>query len=85
MEDIRLSTLIRKYSDHINYPVYLINEDAKDSKEEKVNQSSALWTRNKNDIKKEEYESFYNQSGLNYDKPGKFFITRMKALLTLQI
>ena len=73
LEDIRLSTLIRKYSDHINYPVYLINEDAKDSKEEKVNQSSALWTRNKNDIKKEEYESFYNQSGLNYDKPWKVF------------
>ena len=73
LEDIRLSTLIRKYSDHINYPVYLINEDAKESKEEKVNQSSALWTRNKNDIKKEEYESFYNQSGLNYDKPWKVF------------
>ena len=73
LEDIRLSTLIRKYSDHINYPVFLINEDAKNSKEEKVNQSSALWTRNKNDIKKEEYESFYNQSGLNYDKPWKVF------------
>ena len=73
LEDIRLSTLIRKYSDHINYPVYLINEDEKNSKEEKVNQSSALWTRNKNDIKKEEYESFYNQSGLNYDKPWKVF------------
>ena len=43
------------------------------AKKKKVNQSSALWTRNKNDIKKEEYESFYNQSGLNYDKPWKVF------------
>ena len=39
LENIRLSTIIKKYSDHINYPVYLFNEDVKDSKEEKVNQS----------------------------------------------
>ena len=42
LEDIRLSTLIRKYSDHINYPVFLINEDAKDSKEEKSKSKFSL-------------------------------------------
>ena len=36
-------------------------------------------------ILKEEYENFYNQSGLNYDKPWKVFHNKMKALLTLQI
>ena len=71
LENLRLSTIIKKYSDHINYPVCLFDEDVKNSKEEKINQSLALWTRNKNDIKQEEYENFYNQSGLNYDKPWK--------------
>ena len=73
LEKLRLSTVIKKYSDHINYSVCLLDEDEKNSKEEKVNQSLALWTKNKNDIKKEEYENFYNNSGLNYDKPWKIF------------
>ena len=73
LESIRLSNVIKKYSDHINYPVSLLDEDDKNSKEEKVNQSLALWTKNKNDLKKEDYENFYTQSGLNYDKPWKIF------------
>lgn len=73
LESIRLSNVIKKYSDHINYPVSLLDEDDKGGKEEKINQSLALWTKNKNDLKKEDYENFYTQSGLNYDKPWKIF------------
>ncbi len=73
LENIRLSTIIKKYSDHINYPVLLLDKDDKNSKEEKINQSLALWTKNKNEITTEEYENFYTQSGLNYDKPWKVF------------
>jgi len=73
LESIRLSNVIKKYSDHINHSVCLLDEDDESSKEEKINQSIALWTKNKSEIKKEEYENFYTQSGLNYDKPWKVF------------
>ena len=43
----------------------------RDKKEEQANQSLALWTKNKKDIKEEDYNNFYTQSGLNYDKPWK--------------
>ena len=33
----------------------ILDEDDKSGKEEKVNQSLALWTKNKNDLKKEDY------------------------------
>merc|ERR1712146_461518 len=35
------------------------------------NQSQALWTKNKKNIKEEDYHNFYSQSGMNYDKPWK--------------
>ena len=71
LENIRLNNIIKKYSDHITHPIFLKNEDEKNVKEEQANQSLALWTKNKKDIKKEDYNNFYSQSGLNYDKPWK--------------
>ncbi len=71
LENIRIESIIKKYSDHINHSVYLINQDSKDAKEEKTNKSLALWTKDKSQIKHEDYESFYTQTGLNYDKPWK--------------
>ncbi len=79
LENIRLSTVIKKYSDHVNYSVYLIDEDDKNSKEAKINQSQALWTKNKTEIKKEEYEGFYTQAGPNYDKPWKVFHNKIEG------
>ncbi len=71
LEQLRLNSIIKKYSDHITHPIFLVNEDEKDKKEEQANQSQALWTKNKKDIREEDYHNFYSQSGLNYDKPWK--------------
>ncbi len=70
-EKVRIENIIRKYSDHIAHPVYINETNAKDSKEEKVNEGSALWTKDKKNIKQDEYDKFYSSLGLNYDKPWK--------------
>ena len=70
LEYLRLENIIKKYSDHVTHPIFLLDEDKKERKEEQVNQSIALWTRNKKDIKEDEYNNFYSQLG-NYDKPSK--------------
>ena len=47
-EDLRLRTLIRKYSDHIAFPVLMRKPASKDGEqpgEEAVNAARALWTR----------------------------------------
>ena len=52
----RLTALIRKYSDHIAFPVRLT---AGAEQEEMVNRGKALWTRPRSDVKDEEYVEFY--------------------------
>src|SRR5688572_16189587 len=52
----RLKTLIRKYSDHIAFPVRLAGGGQTD---EAVNKAKALWARPRTEIKDEEYVEFY--------------------------
>ncbi len=63
----QLKSLIRKYSDHISVPIEM-REEKWDETEKKmlstdawqaVNEASALWTRNKNDVTPEQYQAFY--------------------------
>merc|ERR1712178_385048 len=52
-EKIRIENIIKKYSDHITHSVFILESDAKGQKEEKINQGTALWNKDKKDIKKE--------------------------------
>ena len=81
LEHIRLSSIIKKYSNHISHQVFLCNEDEKEIKEERINDSLALWTKNKNEIKNEEYNNFYTQLGLNYDKPWKIIHNKSEGTI----
>jgi molecular chaperone HtpG len=66
LEPERLKTLIRKYSDHIAFPVRL--SSAGDS-EETVNRAKALWTRPRTEIKDAEYVEFYKHIAHDSEDP----------------
>jgi molecular chaperone HtpG len=70
-DEYRLRTLIRKYSDHIGFPVLMQVTGGKDgeAKEEAINAAKALWTRPKSDIKDEEYQEFYRHIAHAFDAP----------------
>jgi len=67
----RLRNLIRRYSDHIGFPVKMLEQKAPAAAEEEsaeqdeqpayetVNAARALWTRARTEIKDEEYQEFY--------------------------
>lgn len=65
----KIDELIKKYSNHIAFPIYLhyvqtkYNKDGKaegtENKVDQVNSASALWKRNKSELKKEDYNDFY--------------------------
>ncbi len=66
LEPWRLKSLVRKYSDHIAIPVLVRDQKpaAEEGKEpetswDQANTATALWTRNKSEIKDEEYQEFY--------------------------
>ena len=79
LEEYRLRSLIRKYSDYIRYPIRMeISKSRKkeDSDEyesyqemETLNSMVPLWQRNKKDVTEEEYESFYREKFFDYNKP----------------
>jgi molecular chaperone HtpG len=69
LEAFRLETLIRKYSDHIAFPV-LLTVDAEEGQEEKtVNSATALWTRSRTDVSDEEYQEFYKHLSHDFANP----------------
>jgi molecular chaperone HtpG len=66
--EARLETLIRKYSDHIGFPVSLRN--AGDRAEARaVNSATALWTRSRSEITDEEYREFYKHLSHDFSDP----------------
>ena len=62
----RLRALIRKYSDHVAFPVKMPSQGGTD---ETVNRAKALWTRPRAEIKDEEYVEFYKQLAHDSEDP----------------
>lgn len=66
LESLRLSHIVRTYSDHIALPVVL---EEGDGKSETLNSASALWARPKSDVTDEQYQSFYHHVSHAFDDP----------------
>ena len=77
LNDWRLRSILRKYSDHIAIPIEMpkaagYDEDGNVKQEEGfevVNQASALWARPKNDITDEQYREFYKHVAHDFEDP----------------
>ncbi|MCY9517471.1 molecular chaperone HtpG [Paenibacillus apiarius] len=82
LEEYRLKTIIKKYSDFIRYPIKMDvkgqrpKEGREDELEEyqeeqTVNSMVPIWRKNKNELTPEDYENFYNEKRYGFDKPIK--------------
>jgi molecular chaperone HtpG len=67
LDPARLRSLIRKYSDHIAFPVRLVEKPG--AEPEAVNRAKALWARPKAEIKEEEYVEFYRHIAHDSEDP----------------
>ena len=75
----KIENLITKYSDHIDFPIFLTFEDvdydkegkekSRQSKTEQINKAKAFWSRSKNELKKKEYIEFYKTLSHDNDEP----------------
>ena len=66
LEKFRLQHIIRTYSDHLTFPVELIDQDGKG---EIINRGTALWLRPKSDVSEKEYREFYKYVANAPDEP----------------
>lgn len=68
-EVIRIESLIRKYSDHIGFPVSLMAIGEEDAEAKVVNSATALWTRSRSEVTEDEYKEFYKYLSHDFADP----------------
>ncbi len=68
-EPYRLRGLVRRYSDHISFPVLMRQEGQGSRDWEPVNQAQALWTRPRSEITDEDYKQFYEHVAHDHTAP----------------
>ena len=66
---LRLRGLIRRYSDHIGFPVRMRKEGEASLDDEVVNQAKALWTLPRTEISADEYRQFYQYVAHDFTDP----------------
>jgi len=81
VDGFRLRHIIKKYSDHISLPIIMPAEGEEGKGEDTVNSATALWARNKKDIKPEEYNEFYKNVGHDFEDPLSFIHHKVEGKL----
>jgi molecular chaperone HtpG len=69
LEGFRLRSVIRKFSDHVSFPVQMKSQAEGKEEYETVNKASALWMRPKKEINDEEYTEFYKHVAHDFEPP----------------
>jgi len=87
----RLQEIVKKYSNHIAFPIFLTydksewNAEKKESIKtrvtEQVNAASAMWQRPKSELTDEDYKEFYKSITGDWEDPLFWFHTRAEGTL----
>jgi molecular chaperone HtpG len=77
----RIEAIVRKYSNHIAFPIHLQFEEDKKEISQQINAASALWRRPKSEISDEEYREFYKTISHDEEEPLHFMHTQAEGAL----
>ena len=81
LEEYKLSSIIKKYSDYIKYPIKMNLPKEENKKEETIiNSMIPIWKKNKKQVKDTEYDDFYIDKYYDYEKPLKVIHTSVEGL-----
>lgn len=90
LNSYRIESIIEKYSNHIQFPIFMEKEEylpleegekepKKELKNTQINTASALWRQNKASLKAEDYERFYEQNFHDSNKPMLYIHTKAEG------
>ncbi|HJV46903.1 MAG TPA: molecular chaperone HtpG [Bacillota bacterium] len=82
LEEYKLRSIIKKYSDFIRYPIKMditrsrVKEGTESeyedyTEEQTINSMVPIWRKNKNELTQEDYDNFYAEKHFGFDKPIK--------------
>jgi molecular chaperone HtpG len=83
LEEYRLRSIIKKYSDFIRYPIKMEVTESRPKKDndkefeevkevQTINSMVPIWRKNKSELKPEDYENFYMEKHYGFDKPLRY-------------
>lgn len=78
-EPLRIENLIRRYSDHIAFPVTLADRAGNDGEPRVVNTATALWTRSRAELTDDEYREFYKHLSHDFTDPLSWSHNRVEG------
>ena len=91
----QIESLVKKYSDHIDFPIFLTyseidydkegNEKSRNLKTDQINDAKAFWTRSKNDLKAKDYREFYKSMANDMEDPYDWIHFRAEGSLEFTI
>ncbi len=92
LEEYRLKSIIKKYSDFIRYPIKMdvttnkLKEGSESeyeqiTEEQVINSMVPIWRKNKSELTDEDYEKFYNEKHYGFDKPLKHIHTSVDGTI----
>ena len=92
LEEYRLRSLVKKYSDYIRYPVKMAVTKSKkkeDSDEyesyteiETLNSMIPLWKRSQSEVTDEEYKAFYTEKFFDFEAPARVITQKSEGTAT---
>ena len=91
----KIESLIKKYSDHIDFPIFLTysevdyddegKEKGREIKTDQVNDAKAFWTKSKSELKDKEYKEFYKSFSNDMEDPFDWVHFRAEGNLEFTI
>ncbi|OAA95118.1 molecular chaperone HtpG [Clostridium coskatii] len=93
LDEYKIRSLIKKYSDFIKYPIKMmvkkskLKEGSKDEHEdyfedETLNSMVPIWRKNRNELKPEDYNQFYMDKHFGYEKPLKVIHSSVEGVVS---
>lgn len=92
LEEYRVKSLVKKYSDYIRYPIKMAvtksrkKEDSEEyesySEVETLNSMVPLWKRNQSEVTADEYKSFYTEKFYDFEAPAKVITQKSEGTAT---
>jgi molecular chaperone HtpG len=87
----KLREIVKKYSNHIAFPIYLTADKSEWDENEKksiktrsteqINAASALWKRSKSELKDEDYKELYKSISGDWEDPLFWFHTKAEGTM----
>jgi molecular chaperone HtpG len=87
----KLREVVKKYSNHIAFPIFLTADKSEWNEEEKksiktrsteqINAASALWKRSKSELKDEDYKELYKSISGDWEDPLFWFHTKAEGTM----